>query len=270
MRRLTKSVAASPDAGLPHEVPSSCEQGRSRSLGDLAGDEAPFRGRNEHEILQEPGRRRDARPRLAAPADVRCDAAAATAPSARNGRQLLDPRRLGDHRCPDVRDQRRRGPQPGSRQLHPGSRAPRSPARSTPSTRQRPAPCFIERPGPAHHGEERPVLAFDNAAGQTPTQDITGVNLAGQTYGPGVFNATGGILISGPMPLTLNGGGNADSVFIFQAAAGQDLTVDPTSQVVLHERRTALQRLLEGPVGVPREHRLHLRRDDHRPDARSH
>ena len=42
----------------------------------------------------------------------------------------------------------------------------------------------------------------------------------------------GDILISGPTPLTLNGGGNADSVFIFRAAAGQDLTVDPTSQVV--------------------------------------
>ena len=75
------------------------------------------------------------------------------------------------------------------------------------------------------------ILAFDNAAGQTPSADITGVNLAGQNYGPGVYASTSGILISGPTPLTLNGGGNADAVFIFTAAAGQDLTVDPTSSV---------------------------------------
>src|SRR6185437_11473404 len=55
---------------------------------------------------------------------------------------------------------------------------------------------------------------------------------AGQTLTPGVYNSTGGILISGPTPLTLNGGGNADSVFIFQAASAGDLTVDPTSNVV--------------------------------------
>jgi type VI secretion system secreted protein VgrG len=76
------------------------------------------------------------------------------------------------------------------------------------------------------------LIAYGNAEAQTPTGNITGMNLAGQTLGPGVYNSTGGILISGPTPLTLNGGGNADAVFIFQAAAAGDLTVDPTSNIV--------------------------------------
>jgi hypothetical protein len=76
------------------------------------------------------------------------------------------------------------------------------------------------------------LTAYGNAEAQTPTGNITGMNLAGQTLTPGVYNSTGGILISGPTPLTLNGGGNADSVFIFQAASAGDLTVDPTSNVV--------------------------------------
>jgi hypothetical protein len=92
-------------------------------------------------------------------------------------------------------------------------------------------PCFINNPGLLTTAKNDLTNAFDNAAAATPTQDITGVNLAGQTYGPGVYSATSGILISGPVPLTLNGGGNADAVFIFKAAAGQDLTVAPTSQV---------------------------------------
>ena len=76
------------------------------------------------------------------------------------------------------------------------------------------------------------LTAYGNAEAQTPTGNITGMNLAGQTLTPGVYNSTGSILISGPTPLTLNGNGNADSVFIFQAAASGDLTVDPTSNVV--------------------------------------
>ena len=75
------------------------------------------------------------------------------------------------------------------------------------------------------------LTAYNFAEAQTPTGNITGVNLAGLTRGPGVYNSTGSILISGPIALTLDGGGNADSVFIFQAAAGGDLTVDPLSSV---------------------------------------
>src|SRR3954454_12341112 len=76
------------------------------------------------------------------------------------------------------------------------------------------------------------LTAYGNAEAQTPTGNITGMNLAGQTLTPGVYNSTGSILISGPTPLVLNGNGNADAVFIFQAAAAGDLTVDPTSNVV--------------------------------------
>jgi type VI secretion system secreted protein VgrG len=75
------------------------------------------------------------------------------------------------------------------------------------------------------------LTAYGNAEAQTPTGDITGVNLAGKTVMPGVYNSTGSILISGPTPLVLNGNGNADAVFIFQAASSGDLTVDPTSSV---------------------------------------
>jgi hypothetical protein len=92
--------------------------------------------------------------------------------------------------------------------------------------------CFINNPGLLTTVKSDLGLAFDNATAQTPTQNITGVNLSGETYGPGVYSSTGDILISGAAPLTLNGGGNADSVFIFQAAAGQNLSVAGTTSVV--------------------------------------
>jgi hypothetical protein len=57
------------------------------------------------------------------------------------------------------------------------------------------------------------------------------MNLAGRRLDPGVYNSTGGILISGPIALTLDGGGDPNAVFIFQAASSGDLTVDPTSSV---------------------------------------
>ena len=77
------------------------------------------------------------------------------------------------------------------------------------------------------------LIAYGFAEAQTPTKPtITGVNLAGKTLGAGVYNSTSGILISGPVPLTLNGGGDPSAVFIFQAASSGDLTVDPTSSVV--------------------------------------
>jgi hypothetical protein len=76
------------------------------------------------------------------------------------------------------------------------------------------------------------LAAFLFAAAQTPTgPDITGMNLAGKVLTPGVYNSTGALSINGPVPLTLDGGGNPDAVFIFQAAASGDLTVTPTSSV---------------------------------------
>ena len=93
-------------------------------------------------------------------------------------------------------------------------------------------PCFINDPGLLTTAKIDLGNAFDNATAQTPTASITGLNLAGMTLGAGVYNATGGILISGPGALTLDGGGNADSVFIFQAAAAENLTVDNDARVV--------------------------------------
>lgn len=76
------------------------------------------------------------------------------------------------------------------------------------------------------------LTAYGFAEAATPSHPtITGANLAGKTLGPGVYNSTSGILISGPMALTLDGGGDPNSVFIFQAASSGDLTVDPTSSV---------------------------------------
>jgi type VI secretion system secreted protein VgrG len=99
----------------------------------------------------------------------------------------------------------------------------------------------VTHPGFAAYGAGSPELAnaqaslltaYSFAEAQTPDQPtITGVNLAGQTLGPGVYNSTSGILISGPTALTLDGGGDPSSVFIFQAASSGDLTVDPTSSV---------------------------------------
>jgi type VI secretion system secreted protein VgrG len=92
-------------------------------------------------------------------------------------------------------------------------------------------PCYINNPGLLTTAKNDLTNAYDNAAAQTPTGDITGVNLAGQTLGAGVYSSSGSILISGAAPLTLDGGGNADSVFIFQAAPAGDLTVVGTSRV---------------------------------------
>jgi hypothetical protein len=99
----------------------------------------------------------------------------------------------------------------------------------------------VTHPGFAAYGPGTPELAAAQAAlltaygaaeAATPNQPtITGMNLAGKTLLPGVYNSTSAILISGPIPLTLDGNGDSSSVFIFQAASSGDLTVDPTSSV---------------------------------------
>jgi hypothetical protein len=99
----------------------------------------------------------------------------------------------------------------------------------------------VTHPGFAAYGAGSPelanaqaslLIAYGSAEAAAPNQPtITGVNLAGRTLSPGVYNSTSGILISGPIALTLDGGGDPDAVFIFQAASSGDLTVDPTSSV---------------------------------------
>jgi ice-binding like protein len=76
------------------------------------------------------------------------------------------------------------------------------------------------------------LIAYNAAAAASPDQPtITGANLAGQTLGPGVYNSSSSILISGPVPLTLDGNYDPNAVFIFQA--GSSLTVAATSSVRL-------------------------------------
>ena len=60
------------------------------------------------------------------------------------------------------------------------------------------------------------VTAYNNAAGQGPTNPIA-ADLAGQTLTPGVYNSASSIGLSGA--LTLNGGGDPNAVFIFQAGS---------------------------------------------------
>lgn len=72
------------------------------------------------------------------------------------------------------------------------------------------------------------VTAYNSAAGQSPTTPIS-ADLGGQTLVAGVYNSASSIGLTGA--LTLNGAGNADSVFVFQA--GSTLTTASGSSVVL-------------------------------------
>jgi type VI secretion system secreted protein VgrG len=75
--------------------------------------------------------------------------------------------------------------------------------------------------------------AYTAAAGQAP--DVTDLNvatdLAGQTFTPGVYASSSGLLIDGPVPLTLDAQGVSSAVFVFQAAS--TLVTKPYSQVKL-------------------------------------
>jgi Ice-binding-like len=72
------------------------------------------------------------------------------------------------------------------------------------------------------------VTAYTTAAGEGPTTAIA-ADLAGQTLAPGVYNSASSIGLSGA--LTLNGGGNPNAIFVFQA--GSALTTGSASQINL-------------------------------------
>jgi hypothetical protein len=72
------------------------------------------------------------------------------------------------------------------------------------------------------------VTAYNSAAGEGPTSPIA-ADLAGRTLTAGVYNSASSIGLSGV--LTLDGGGNPDAVFVFQA--GSTLTTGSASNVVL-------------------------------------
>lgn len=74
------------------------------------------------------------------------------------------------------------------------------------------------------------TTAYNDAAGRGPTINIVGLTVGGgETLTPGVYNSASTILLNGT--LTLDGGGDANAVFIFQA--GSALTTVSSSKVVL-------------------------------------
>jgi hypothetical protein len=72
------------------------------------------------------------------------------------------------------------------------------------------------------------TAAYTNAASQGPTNPIA-ADLVGLTLTPGVYNSASSIGLSGA--LTLNGGGDPNAVFVFQA--GSSLTTGSASQINL-------------------------------------
>ena len=72
--------------------------------------------------------------------------------------------------------------------------------------------------GDAHAAQAQAdlVVAYDDAASRAPTASVSG-DLVGQTLPGGVYKSTGPLALSGT--LTLDGGGDPDSVFIFQVAS---------------------------------------------------
>lgn len=74
------------------------------------------------------------------------------------------------------------------------------------------------------------TAAYLDAAAQSPTTSVVG-NLSGQTLGPGVYGSTSSLLLSGTVPLTLDGANNPSSVFVIKA--GSTLTTGTGSSIVL-------------------------------------
>lgn len=62
-------------------------------------------------------------------------------------------------------------------------------------------------------------------------------DLAGQTLSPGVYTTASGLEINGPVPLTLDAGGDPNAVFVFQA--GSTLITQPNTRVDLVNGATA-------------------------------
>ena len=73
------------------------------------------------------------------------------------------------------------------------------------------------------------VTAYDAAVALTSTSTIGTVDIGGRTLTPGVYNSGSSIGLTGT--LTLDGGGDPNAVFVFQA--GSTLTTASASQVVL-------------------------------------
>ena len=72
------------------------------------------------------------------------------------------------------------------------------------------------------------VTAYNTAAGEGPTSPIS-ADLGGQTLTPGVYNSASSLGLTGN--LTLNGSGDPNAVFVFQA--GSTLTTASASSITL-------------------------------------
>jgi len=77
--------------------------------------------------------------------------------------------------------------------------------------------------GTIHNNDDVAVMAhadvataFGDAASRTPV--LINSELGGQTITPGVWDTNSGFTLNGTAALTLDGQGNPDAVFIFQAA----------------------------------------------------
>lgn len=73
------------------------------------------------------------------------------------------------------------------------------------------------------------TAAYGVAASDTPFTTVAGGTIGGMTLSPGVYNASSSMSLTGTV--TLNGGGDPNAVFIFQA--GSTLTTATSSSVVL-------------------------------------
>ena len=73
------------------------------------------------------------------------------------------------------------------------------------------------------------TAAYGVAAGETPFTTLAGGLVGGLTLSPGVYTASSAMQLTGPV--TLNAGGDASAVFIFQA--GSTLTTASAASVVL-------------------------------------
>jgi hypothetical protein len=71
------------------------------------------------------------------------------------------------------------------------------------------------------------TAAYNVAAAAPATASVTGVDLGGKTFTPGVYSAASSLFLTGTVTLS----GDADSVFIFQA--GSTLITASASSVVL-------------------------------------
>jgi Ice-binding-like len=73
------------------------------------------------------------------------------------------------------------------------------------------------------------TTAYNDAAGRVKTASVGGFIGAGETFAPGVYNATSSLDVGGA--LVLNAHGNPNAVFIFQV--GSTLVTDSASHVLL-------------------------------------